>query len=199
MTRRFGRQTIGRPFSFRYTRLMNETSELQPDYEFLAAILAQTGDTIDYISEEFGITPEFEDCGDYVRSRYASGRELINGLASHLEKNGAVVMLNTSAEEIVMEGNEAVGLKVTGEGGEFTIYADKVIIATGGANWDTERMLEANPELNTVAMRVMASAGNTGDGFRMLEEIGSKMGDGPRVKAAMVGFSSLRRFGRRLI
>jgi len=178
-----------------YTRLMNETSELQPDYEFLAAILAQTGDTIDYISEEFGITPEFEDRGDYVRSRYASGRELINGLASHLEKNGAVVMLNTSAEEIVMEGNEAVGLKVPGEGGEFTIYADKVIIATGGANWDTERMLEANPELNTVAMRVMASTGNTGDGFRMLEEIGAKMGDGPRVKAAMVGFSSLRRFG----
>ena len=178
-----------------YTRLMNETSVMQPNYEFLATILGQTGETVEYIAEEFGIMPEFEDRGDFVRTRYTSGRDLIDGLAVHLEGNGATVLMNTSAKEIVMEGEEAVGLKVSGPDGEFIIYADKVIIATGSANWDTERMLAENPELSTVTMQILASAGNTGDGFRMLEEIGAGMGEGPRVKDAIVSFTSLRGMG----
>lgn len=168
------------------TRLMNETSVRQPDYDFLAAILAQTGETIDYIAEEFGLVPEIEDRGDYIRSQYGSGRNLITGLADQLEENGAKILLNTSAEEILMEDGQAIGLRVLGEGGEYSIYADKVIMATGGASWDEERMLAANPELEVMDLREMASVGNTGDGFRMMEEIGAKMGEGPFVKSSMV-------------
>lgn len=174
------------------TRLMNETSVRQPDYDFLAAILAQTGETIDYIAEEFGLVPEIEDRGDYIRSQYGSGRNLITGLADQLEENGAEILLNTSAEEILMDGDSAVGLRVDGEGGEYVIHADKVIIATGGASWDTERMLAANPELENMDLWEMASSGNTGDGFRMLEEIGAKMGDGPFVKSSMAGLAVRR-------
>ena len=176
-----------------YVRLMNETSERQPNYEFLAAILGQTGTTVDYIAAELGVAPEeFEDRGDYVRSRYGSGRRLIDGLADHLAENGGVIMLNTKAEEIVMDGDRALGLRVSGEDGAFTIYADKVIIATGGASGNVERLLAADPQLANVALRNIASVGNTGDGFQMLEEIGAKMGDGPYPKPAITGFSSLR-------
>lgn len=171
------------------TRLMNETSVRQPDYDFLAAILAQTGTTVDYISSEYGITPEFEDRGDYIRSRYGSGSKLINGLAKELDERGGTVLLNTRADEIVMDGETAIGLKVTGDGGAYTIYADKIIIATGGASWDQERMLEMNPELRTIPFVEAASVGNTGDGFTMLENIGAKMGEGPFVKPSLIGFS----------
>lgn len=170
-----------------YTRQMNETSERQPNYDFLEAILLETGKTIDYISEEFGITPEFQDRGDYIRSLYGSGRALITGLEEQLKDRGATILVNTSAQEILMDGDNAVGLKVKGEGGEFTIHADKIIIATGGANGDRERMLAANPALAVLDLREAAAAGNTGDGFRMLEEIGAKMGDGPYIKSAMIG------------
>lgn len=171
------------------TRQMNETSVRQPDYDFLASILAQTGETIDYIVDEFGLVPEIEDRGDYIRSQYGSGRNLITGLADQLEENGAEILLNTSAEEILMDGDSAVGLRVAGEGGEYVIHADKVIIATGGASWDTERMFAANPELENMDLWEMASVGNTGDGFRMLEEIGAKMGEGPFVKSSIVGLA----------
>lgn len=42
----------------------------------------------------------------------------------------------------------------------------------------------ANPELNTVALSEQVIKGNSSDGFRMLEAVGAKMGEGPFIKSA---------------
>jgi len=172
-----------------YMRMVNETSERQPDYEFVEYLLGQTGATIDYLTNEFGLEPTSTDRGDYFRSYFGDGAKEVEQYANILKDEGVTVLLNTRAEEIVMKDGKAVGLKVTNESGNFTITADKVIIAAGGASRDKERLLEANPELSTVALSEQASMGNSGDGFAMLEKVGAKMGEGPFVKSAYPDFS----------
>lgn len=93
-----------------------------------------------------------------------------------------------------MEDGKAIGVKVKSEGGDFTVTADKVIIATGGASWDHDLLYKANPELNTVTLSEQAIKGNSGNGFRMLEAIGAKMGEGPFIKSAYPDFSLAFRF-----
>lgn len=172
-----------------YMRMVNETSERQPDYEFVEYLLGETGNTVDYLVNEFGLEATYTDRGDYIRTYYGDGAEQVQQFENILKDNGVTILLNTAAEEIVMEDGEAVGLNVVNDSGDFTITADKVIIAAGGASWDTDRLLEANPELDTVALSEQASVGNTGDGFTMLEEAGAQMGEGPFVKSAYPDFS----------
>ena len=177
-----------------YFRMVNETSERQPDYDFVEYLLGETGATIDYMTNEFGMEPTYSDRGDYIRTNFGEGWQEVQSLLQILEDEGATVLLNTEATNIVMEDGAAAGLQVTGEGGDFTIHADKVIIATSGASWDRERLLEANPELETVALNEQAIRGNSGDGFRMLEEVGAQMGEGPFIKSAYPDFSVAFRF-----
>ena len=177
-----------------YFRMVNETSERQPDYDFVEYLLGETGATIDYMTNEFGMEPTYSDRGDYIRTNFGEGWQEVQSLLQILEDEGATVLLNTEATNIVMEDGAAAGLQVTGEGGDFTIHADKVIIATGGASWDRERLLEANPELETVALNEQAIRGNSGDGFRMLEEVGAQTGEGPFIKSAYPDFSVAFRF-----
>ena len=59
-----------------------------------------------------------------------------------------------------------------------------MILATGGASHDWERLVEANPELEVVDFYEEAAVSSTGDGFVMLEEIGAKMDEGPFIKSA---------------
>lgn len=172
-----------------YMRMVNETSERQPDYEFVEYLLGETGKTVDYLVNEFGLEATYTDRGDYIRTYYGDGAQQVKQFASILKDEGVTVLLNTRAEEIVMNNGKAVGLKVANESGDFTITADKIIIATGGASWDKERLLVANPELNTVALSEQASVGNSGDGFAMLEKVGAKMGEGPFIKSAYPDFS----------
>ena len=177
-----------------YFRMVNETSQRQPDYEFVEYVLSETGNTIDYMTNKFGMEPTYSDRGDYIRTNFGEGWQEVASLLQVLEDEGATVLLNTEATGIVMEDGAAAGLEVSGENGDFTIHADKVIIATGGASWDQERLQAANPELETVALNEQAIRGNSGDGFGMLEEVGAQMGEGPFIKSAYPDFSVAFRF-----
>ncbi|MCC8102437.1 MAG: FAD-binding protein [Clostridiales bacterium] len=177
-----------------YIEMINETSERQPDYEFVEELLSETGATIDYLANEFGLEITYTDRGDYIRSYFGEGSDEVRSLSAILEQEGVTVLLDTEATEIVMEDNQAVGLTVANSSGEYTIWADKVMIATGGASWDQDRLLEANPELETVALNEQANKGNTGDGFTMLEAVGAQMGEGPFIKSAYPDFSVVFRF-----
>lgn len=177
-----------------YMRMVNETSERQPDYDFVEYLLRETGKTIDYLANEFELEPTYTDRGDYIRTNFGDGQQEVKHLLNILEEKGVTVLVNTQAEEILMDNNQAVGLKVSNRDGDFTISADKVIIATGGASWDRDRLNEANPELATVALSEQAIRGNSGDGFTMLEAVGAQMGEGPFVKSAYPDFSAAFRF-----
>ncbi len=172
-------------------RSINSDSVRQPDYDFLEYMLGETGKTMDYFIDEFGWEPQFfGDGSGYGKMWFsANGFSNVEGLNKVLEEHGVKVLLNTTAESIVMTDGKATGLVVSNESGEFTITADKVMIATGGANYDLELLKEKNPEIKTTGLSEQASVGNTFDGVKMLAEIGADVSDGPFVKSATPDFS----------
>lgn len=167
-----------------YFREVNATSERQPDYDFISYLLPETGHAIDYLANTFGLEHTSSDRGDYVRTNFGSGADLANNLARICEEQGVTLLLNTKAEHILMENGKAVGVSVSNADGEYAIHANKVIMATGGASHDWERMVAANPELNTVDFYEETAVSSTGDGFAMMEEAGAQMDVGPFIKSA---------------
>lgn len=146
------------------------------------------------MTNELEMEPTFSDRGDYIRTNFGDGRQEVESLKKIFEEEGGKILVNTEVTDIIMEDGKAIGVKVKSEGGDFTVTADKVIITTGGASWDHDLLYKANPELNTATLSEQAIKGNSGDGFRMLEAIGAKMGEGPFIKSAYPDFSLAFRF-----
>ena len=173
-----------------YYHLLNDDSKHQPDYDFLTTILESNGEAIDYMVSDLQL-PATAGEGNFARVSFEGrGSGLVENLETCLaERDTITVLMNTSATEIVMEDGNATGLKVNDEQGEYTIHADKVIICTGGANWDEERMLKYVPQLATVDLYEKANRGNTGDGFKMIEAAGGSIVDDLIVKASAPDFT----------
>ena len=176
----------------------NKDTIRQPDYDFIEYVMSKSGEAVDYMIDSFDIpftggafnNHGFTMFGTFSAHGYGAAYEFGKAFVEH----GGTVLLNTTAEEILMEDGKVAGIKVSSPAGAYNIYADYVMIATGGANHDLELMLAANPELNVTPYDEQANVGNTGDGFRMLEEIGAQMGAGPYVKSGSVSFASAFRY-----
>jgi fumarate reductase flavoprotein subunit len=92
-----------------------------------------------------------------------------------LNDNGVEVLYKTTAESLIMDGNQAAGVKAVKEDGtKVTINAKAVIIASGGylGNRDLQEKFLHTRKLN------VASGGTslcTGDGIVMATDIGAAM------------------------
>ena len=75
--------------------------------------------------------------------------------------------------ELVTDSDGAVtGAKVHNDTGSFTISAKKIIVACGGASWNTSMV----PEKSTgIDVHEKTQIGSTGDGMNMLQQIGAQM------------------------
>lgn len=172
-----------------YVHGRNVDSVRQPNYDFLEHILAQTGETIDYLKDEFGLESSiFLDAPDYPRVVYGSGAEFTKALEKLINEAGVTVIKEATVDQIVMEDGEAKGVHVSHAGGDFTVNADKVIIATGGSPWNEDMLETTQPQLKGMDISNQASVGDTGDGYRMFEEAGAKMGVGPYLKDSYPDF-----------
>lgn len=168
-----------------YFKMVNETSERQPDYDFIAKMLPETGRAIDYLTNTLGLSHYSNDRGDHVRTYFdGNGSVFTASLERLCKEKGVTILLNTKAEHVLMENGKAIGMEVSNRDGSYKILADKVILATGGASHDWDRMVEANPELKVIDFYEEAAVSSTGDGFAMVEEIGAQMDVGPYIKSA---------------
>lgn len=175
---------------FVWMREMNQTSEMDMDYDLASSIIDRSGATMDYLVNRFGYELQAADRGYYTRGTFGSGAKTTQMLEKSLAEVGVTVLTETSAREIIMEDGKAVGLQCENAGGDFIIHADKVIIATGGANHNKELMLKGSPEVAVVDLFDETSIGNSGDGYVMLEQIGAQMGVGPRIKSGAPDFAT---------
>ena len=162
-------------------------SEKQPDFAFTENLMAQTGATIDYLTA-LGFESVCVDLGNYPCSIYNVGYDFADKLARKAEAEGVRILTGTKAERILMEDGAAVGAQVSNRQGAFTICADKIIFATGGANWSRD-LKDAEPNLRIVDLNEKAGIGNTGEGMRMLAEAGAKMSDSLYVKSSQYDFA----------
>ncbi len=106
----------------------------------------------------------------------AVGPMLMKTLNAAVEEAGIPVMLDTKAEEILLDESGAVkGVKATTKDGEITIDCTAVIIATGGFGANSELVVKYNPALEGFA--TTNHAGATGDGIVMAEAAGAGLVD----------------------
>src|SRR5699024_3212541 len=80
--------------------------------------------------------------------------DVIRALEQEMKRLGVAVSLRTEAEKILAEDGSAIGVRLSSG---KKIYADAVIIATGGISYP--------------------STGSTGDGYRFARECGHKVTD----------------------
>lgn len=173
-----------------FFKTQNETSDVQPDYDYASAIFEQTGSTVDYLKSDLGLEGTTLDMGGYVGTQFTIGYELVKNMVDQCEKNGVTILTGTKADSLTVTDGAVTGAKVTNDSGSYTINAKKVIVAAGGANW-SEDLKSSQPALKTVDLNEKSCIGNSGDGMKMLEEVGADMSDNLYIKSSQHDFAQV--------
>ena len=106
----------------------------------------------------------------------AVGPVVVKVLSEKLEKDGATMMLETKAKELLLEDGVVVGVLVEdADGSEFKINSKAVILATGGFGANSE-MVESYRE-DLVGFSTTNHAGAVGDGIVLAENAGADLTD----------------------
>ena len=103
-------------------------------------------DIIDFLKEE-GLEVK-EERGNRIFPVTDKSKDVLNCFEKKLKKLGVRIRLNTAVKEIIVEDGYVVGVKTDKE----KIYADKVILATGGKSYPL--------------------TGSTGEGYNMASNLG---------------------------
>lgn len=103
------------------------------------------------------------------------GSSFINPLAKQAEENGAEVMLEVSAKELIVEEGKVIGAIAEGsDGTSYEITANNgVILATGGFSANVEMRQKYNTIWSDLGedMETTNHPGATGDGIIMAEDV----------------------------
>ncbi len=100
------------------------------------------------------------------------------GLTTHLidafRERGGEIVTNAKITGIKSEGGRVTGVTGIDEatGDEIDVSAKVVVITTGGFNSNVDMVLEAKPELSNERIMEGSGRGSTGDGHRMVRDIG---------------------------
>ncbi len=106
----------------------------------------------------------------YVGDRASYEEVVTKELQKHIDAGNVSVALNTKGEELLMNGKEVVGVKVTkADGTEAEFKADSTILATGGYGHSEELVKKYNFQNFTTTCPEFV----TGDGHIMAEKAGA--------------------------
>ncbi len=101
------------------------------------------------------------------------GVAIVKALNAEIERLDVDMRLSTKAIELVTEGDQVKGVKVESPNETYTIYADNVVIATGGFASGKEALLEYAPEWADLPST--SAAGSTGDGFELVKAVDANL------------------------
>ncbi len=106
----------------------------------------------------------------------AVGPVVVSTLTKKLKELGVTIMMETTAKEILMDGDQVVGIKATdANGNEFKINAKAVIETTGGFGANSAKVESYRPDL--VGFSTTNHAGALGEGIEMGEKAGASLTD----------------------
>ncbi len=71
-------------------------------------------------------------CDDCMKGCKRNAKWTAREYVKKAKENGARVLLETEAREVIIEGNHARGIRARSPKGPIEIYADKVVVAAGG-------------------------------------------------------------------
>lgn len=117
------------------------------------------------------------------------------GFVMPLEKTarelGVEFLLNTRAEEILMEDGKVKGVRAVSGKDSLTLFAGAVVLATGGYDADPEALAKYSPDVAGQMSR--SSPGNVGEGIAMAEKVGA----GLVLKGGYIGTTAVPGVGYR--
>jgi len=99
------------------------------------------------------------------------GKGIIDTLIGVAESNGAELMMDTRALQIVMENGKAIGVIARSGDTDYTISAKAVMLACGG--FDGEDWSKQLYAPGTVGWHTFSTPTNTGDGIELAREAGA--------------------------
>ena len=165
----------------------------QGNLEIIKYICKNANDTADWLSQH-GINwnPEIQqkhgEDVTYLRTIAPIAPEGFSGalggvftqtLSEEAEKLGSVILLNTKADQILMDKNGANGIHAVNQKDhiEYTIQAKSVIIATGGFAANSQMAHDYDPDFPADNTDFRAFPGSLGEGIVMGKEAGADVVD----------------------
>ncbi len=109
------------------------------------------------------------------------GAYLVPVLEENLTSRGVTLLLETRAEEILMDGGRAVGIRAVGStGNTVTIHAKAVVLAAGGFGANHELVESYRPDLE--GFMSTNAAGVQGQGIEMAVSVGADTVDMEQIQ-----------------
>ncbi len=159
---------------------------IYPDYEavdkFMDEAVVTTEWLADYVGHKYGSIEGFG--VDPVKRLHfpaeidgkKGGAALIQSIENFVRKNNIEIMTETKATKLITNDNgDIVGVEAEGKDGNYKITAKKVILAAGGFAKNEELLERFVPDAKGTAELSAATAGSTGDGILMAEEVGAAL------------------------
>ena len=149
---------------------------LNPDFngERLTAMFKDSQNILDWFLE---IGADFTRPMSYYQIGTSDGSslgvEMVRVMKAELEAAGVNYRLNTRAVSLIEEDGKILGVVAEDEGGQYNIYAENIVMATGGYGASQEAIAKYSPKWTGIPSTT--AAGNTGDGHAMLEAVGADL------------------------
>lgn len=152
------------------------------DPELVKVLAEKSADGVKWITENGGDLSEVGMFGGASVKRIhkptggsAVGPMLVKMFNENMDRLNIPVLLETKADQIIVEDGKIAGVKASNKDGEFTIDCKAVVLATGGFAGNAEMVVEYNPALT--GFGTTNHAGATGDGIAMAKELGAQLVD----------------------
>lgn len=152
------------------------------DPELVKVLAEKSADGVKWVTENGGDLSEVGMFGGASVKRIhkptggsAVGPMLVKMFNQNMDKLNIPVLLETKADQIIVEDGKIAGVKASNKDGEFTIDCKAVVLATGGFAGNAEMVVEYNPALT--GFGTTNHAGATGDGIAMAKELGAQLVD----------------------
>lgn len=158
-----------------YENLMNNAAwHLDPTLTEIT--IRKSGETIDWLMDRVGLDINDVKVGygplQMMHTVNGGGAAMADPFTKTLADAGVEVLLETRATGLIMDADGSVaGVKAAQGGGELTISAKSVVIATGGYAYNPELTARFTPEL--AGTFGIGFPGATGDGVIMASNIGA--------------------------
>lgn len=164
-------------FEEMYGNLMNNAS-YRLDPELTAVTIEKSGETIDWMADRLGmnfysVIPGYGPL-TMMHLVEGAGTAMKTSMENALAETKIDLMLETRATEILMNEDGSVkGVKATCGADTVIVYADAVVVATGGYANNPELTARLDPE--KAGTYGIGFVGTTGDGIIMASNVGAAL------------------------
>ena len=164
-------------FEEMYTNLMNNAS-YRLDPQLTTVTIEKSGETMDWLGDRLGMNIYDVIVGygplKMMHLVEGAGPAMKTAMEASLAGTGIELMLETKATEILINEDGSVkGVKATKGADTVIIYADSVVVATGGYAYNPELTERLDPE--KAGTWGIGFPGSTGDGIIMASNVGAAL------------------------